>query len=85
MLGIFLSHPVRAIRNRRAFLERDSRRRRRRSVATMVARTSLGAELERLLDAVEDDEIAVSITARAEMDPADYAGAVERRWAAEAG
>lgn len=43
-----------------------------------------GTELERLLDAVEDDQIAVSITARAEMDPADYAGAVERRWAAEA-
>lgn len=43
------------------------------------------AELERLLDAVEDDEIAVSITARAEMDPADYAGAIERRWPAAAG
>ena len=42
-----------------------------------------GTEVERLLDAVEDDEIAVSITAKAGMDPRDYVGAVERRWAAE--
>jgi hypothetical protein len=37
-------------------------------------------QLETFLDGVEEGEVAVSITAKAGMDPADYAGVIERRW-----
>jgi Family of unknown function (DUF6492) len=39
-------------------------------------------ELEAFLDGIGPDEIAVSITAKAGMRPADYAEVLERRWAA---
>jgi uncharacterized protein DUF6492 len=39
-------------------------------------------ELDALLDGIETEEIGVSITAKAGMQPADYVGAVEERWAA---
>jgi uncharacterized protein DUF6492 len=38
-------------------------------------------ELEVFLDSLEADQVAVSITAKANMDPADYGDAIERRWA----
>ena len=37
-------------------------------------------ELEAFLDKLGPEEIAVSITAKAGMSPADYVGALERRW-----
>jgi Family of unknown function (DUF6492) len=39
-------------------------------------------ELEAFLDGVDAGEVAVSITAKAGMDPRDYADALERRWTA---
>ena len=46
------------------------------------ARALLSAtELDAFLDSLEPDQIAVNITAKARMDPADYADAIERRWA----
>jgi len=39
-------------------------------------------ELDALLDGMEREEIGVSITAKAGMQPADYVDAVEERWAA---
>jgi hypothetical protein len=39
-------------------------------------------ELEVFFDGIGPDEVAVSITAKAGMRPADYVGALERRWAA---
>ena len=38
-------------------------------------------ELDVFLEGLAPDEIAVQITAKAGMDPADYAAAIERRWA----
>jgi hypothetical protein len=43
-----------------------------------------GTELEAFLDRLAPDQIAVNITAKAKMDPADYADAIERRWTAVA-
>jgi Family of unknown function (DUF6492) len=40
------------------------------------------SELEVFFDGIGPDEVAVSITAKAGMSPADYVGALERRWAA---
>jgi Family of unknown function (DUF6492) len=39
-------------------------------------------ELERFFDGIGPEEVAVSITAKAGMKPADYVGALEQRWAA---
>jgi hypothetical protein len=40
------------------------------------------AELDRFVDETGDDEIGVMISAKAGMNPADYADVLERRWAA---
>lgn len=39
------------------------------------------AEVDALLDDLAADQIAVNITAKAKMDPAEYAAPIERRWA----
>ena len=38
-------------------------------------------ELDVFLEGLAPDQIAVQITAKAGMDPADYAASIERRWA----
>jgi hypothetical protein len=40
------------------------------------------SELDAFLDSLAPDQLAVNITAKAKMDPADYADAIERRWPA---
>jgi len=42
------------------------------------------AELDAFLNGIGPEEVAVSITAKAGMQPSDYIGALERLWAAEA-
>ena len=39
-------------------------------------------ELDRFLEDIAPEQVAVSITAKAGMEPPDYVGALERRWAA---
>ena len=42
------------------------------------------AELDAFLDGIGPEEVAVSVTAKAGMQPSEYRGALERRWAANA-
>ena len=42
------------------------------------------ADLEHLLDEMSDDQVGVSITAKAGMKPESYASQLERRWATPA-
>ena len=54
---------------------------RRCAVTTTRVRRSLPTELDAFLEGLAPDQIAVNITAKAGMNPAEYAAVIERHWA----